>query len=133
MKERIVESIATVVAILAIFQGLIPTMPFSDPAMVIIVSATTMYLVTALAAWKQVLLIKADKAAMRNIILLAVVATIGGLNEVVGVVPITDTAGQWIRFGITFTTLVVSKVFVKGEGNDEDQPSEEEEIPLATQ
>ena len=113
MKKKLVGIFTVTVVFLTTFQGLIPSMPFKDPGTITLVSAITLYLVTALTVWKQTLSNQIDSVAKWPTIIVGVVATIGGLNDLVGLVPISEILGQWLRFGITFITAflnVLSKV-----------------------
>lgn len=113
MKQKLVGVFTVTVIFLTTFQGLIPSMPFQNPNTITIVSAITLYLVTALTVWKQNLSKQIDDVAKWPTIIVGIVATIGGLNDLVGLVPIPEIVGQWLRFGITFIVMflnVLSKV-----------------------
>ena len=113
MKQKLVGIFTVTVVFLTTFQGLIPSMPFNNPDTVTLISAVTLYLVTALTVWKQTLSNQIDSVAKWPTIIVGIVATIGGLNDLVGLVPISEILGQWLRFAITFITAflnVLSKV-----------------------
>jgi predicted anti-sigma-YlaC factor YlaD len=113
MKQKLVGVFTVTVIFLTTFQGLIPTLPFGNQAALTIVSAVTMYLVTAITIWKQILSKQIDDAAKWPTIIVGIIATIGGLNDLFSVVPISEILGQWLRFGITFIVMflnVLSKV-----------------------
>jgi len=93
------------VAIFTLFQGLIPSLPIPDTT---VVSAIVMFLVLALTAWRQAFSQIINNAALWPTIIIAAIATIGGLNDLFGVFSISDIAGQWIRFSITALTAVLN-------------------------
>ena len=93
------------VAIFTLFQGLIPSLPIPDTT---VVSAIVMFLVLALTAWRQAFSQIITNAALWPTIIIAAIATIGGLNDLFGVFSISDIAGQWIRFSITALTAVLN-------------------------
>lgn len=113
MKQKLVGVFTVAVIFLTTFQGLIPSIPFQDPVTLTIISAITLYLVTALTVWKQTLSRQISDAAKWPTIIVGIVATVGGLNDIIGVIHIPEMLGQWLRFGITFITMflnVLSKV-----------------------
>ena len=93
------------VAIFTLFQGLIPSLPIPDTT---VVSAIVMFLVLALTAWRQAFSRIINNAALWPTIIIAAIATIGGLNDLFDVFSISDIAGQWIRFSITALTAVLN-------------------------
>jgi hypothetical protein len=113
--SKIVNLFTLLVAILTIFQGLLPSMSaMITAATMTVVSAILMFLVSALTTWKQTLSTEVDNKALIPTILVAVVATLGGLNDLFNLVPIGAVTGQWIRFIITSVTAVLniaSKIF----------------------
>lgn len=113
MKQKLVGLFTVTVVFLTTFQGLIPSMPFQNPDTITLISAITLYLVTALTVWKQALSKQVDSVAILPTIIVGIIATIGGLNDLVGLVPISEILGQWLRFGITFIVMflnILSKV-----------------------
>ena len=96
--------------VLTLFQGLIPAMPISDTT---VTSAVVMFLVSGTTIWKQALSNEIDTNAIWPTIILAIIATFGGVNDLVKVFHFSDVTGQWIRFAITFITgalNILSKV-----------------------
>lgn len=72
-----------------------------------------MFLVSGLTTWKQFLSNEIDNAALKPTIIVAIIATIGGLNELFNVVHFSAVADQWVRFTITLITMflnVASKI-----------------------
>jgi len=112
-KSKVTTLFTLLVVFLTAFQGLIPTIPTNDAAVLSVVSAVTMFLVSGLTAWKQFLSNEIDNKAVNPTILVAILATVGGLNELFDVVHISALADQWVRFGITLITMflnVASKI-----------------------
>jgi len=95
------------------FQGVIPAMPIKDANTLTIISAITLFLVSGLTTWKQFLSNEIDNAAIKPTLIVAIVATLAGVNDVFNIVSIGEIANQWVRFGITLLTMflnVVSKI-----------------------
>jgi hypothetical protein len=107
-KSKVVNIFTLLVLALTAFQGLIPTMPLSNPATLTLVSAIVMFLVSALTAWKQALSVEIDNAGIWPTLIVAIVATIGGLNDLFQVIPFGQNTSQWVRFGITFLTMIIN-------------------------
>lgn len=109
-KAKLSNVFTVLVILFTTFQGLIPALPIPD---VTLISAITMFAVTALTAWKQFVSIEIDDAALYPTLIIALIATLGGLNDLFGVIHFGETASQWIRFGITFLIMflnVISKL-----------------------
>jgi len=101
------------VLFLTAFQFIIPQMPFKDPAITTTISAFTLYLVTALTVWKQNLSKQIDDVAKWPTIIVGITASVAGMADLLGVLPFTELADQWIRFGITSIVMflnILSKV-----------------------
>lgn len=115
MNSKLVNLFTLSVAILTIIQGLLPSMgAMVSATSMTIVSAILMFLVSGLTTWKQALSTEVQNKAMIPTIIVAIVATLGGLNDLFNMVPIGAVAGQWIRFIITSITAVLniaSKIF----------------------
>lgn len=107
-KNQLANVFTLLVLVLTTFQGLIPTMPITNQASITLISAVTMFLVTGLTAWKQYLSGGIDNAAMTPTLIVALVATLGGLNDLFTVVPLAATTAQWIRFGVTLLTMFLN-------------------------
>lgn len=101
-----IAKLLTVVALLLVtFQGLIPAIPLQNTTLI---SAVVMFLVTAVTAWKQYLSDEISNAGIRPTLFVAIIATLGGLNELFNVIHFSGTTGQWIRFAITFITAFIN-------------------------
>lgn len=96
------------VVLLTTFQGLIPAMPIGNPTVLTTVSAFTMFFVSALTVWKQFLSNEIDNKAMWPTLIVAIVATVGLLNDILNVVHLSGAVGQWVRFGITAVTMMLN-------------------------
>lgn len=99
----------TILTILALvfttIQGMIPSMPLSDSTAV---SAIVMFIVSGTTIWKQALSKEIDNSALIPTIMLAIAATLGGVNELLKLIPFSELTGQWIRFGITAVTALLN-------------------------
>lgn len=112
-RSKITTLFTLLVVFLTAFQGLIPTLPISNVSVIAAISAITMFLVSGLTTWKQFLSNEIDNAALKPTIIVAIIATIGGLNELFNVVHFSAVADQWVRFTITLITMflnVASKI-----------------------
>ena len=112
-RSKITTLFTLLVVLLTAFQGLIPTLPISNVSVIATISAITMFLVSGITTWKQFLSNEIDNAALKPTIIVAIIATIGGLNELFNVVHFSAVADQWVRFAITLITMflnVASKI-----------------------
>lgn len=114
MRSKIVNLLTIAVAFVTIFQGIVPSLPLQNAATLTVISSIAMFLASTLTIWKQRLSAEIDNKALWPTIIVAMIATFGGLNDLMGVFHFSAIAGQWIRFTITFITMslnLVSKVF----------------------
>jgi hypothetical protein len=113
--SKLINFFTLAVTVLTIIQGLLPSMSTMVAASTMtIISAVLLFLVSGLTTWKQALSTEVQNKAMIPTIIVAVVATLGGLNDMFNVIPISAVAGQWIRFvitGITAILNIASKIF----------------------
>jgi len=112
-KSKITTLFTLLVIFLTAFQGLIPTIPAASNSALAITSAVTMFVVSSLTIWKQYLSNEIDNKAAKPTIIVAIIATIGGANDLFDVVHFSHLADQWIRFFITLVTMflnVASKI-----------------------
>lgn len=107
-KSKITNIFTLLVLLGTAFQGLIPTIPLSNATTLTILSAITLFLVSGLTAWKQALSVEIRNHSLKPTIIVAIVATLGGLNDLFNVIPLSETANQWIRFVITLITLFLN-------------------------
>lgn len=109
-KTKLTDIFTLLVIVLTTFQGLIPTLPVSDTSVITILSAIIMFLVASLTAWKQLLSVEIRNGGLWPTIILGLIATIGGLNDVLNVLTIGQLTGQWIRFGITASLMILNMI-----------------------
>lgn len=98
-KAKLTNIFTLLVIMFTTFQGLIPALPIPD---VTLISAITLFAVTALTAWKQFVSIEIADNALYPTLVIAIVATLGGMNDLFGVIKFSEVTGQWIRFSVTF-------------------------------
>lgn len=102
-------NILTILSIaFGIFQTMLLTAPFHNPENLTIASAITIFIVSALTTWKQLLSVEIANKAIWPTITVAIIATLGGLTDLLGVFHLPDSSWQWIRWGITFVTAVLN-------------------------
>jgi len=108
MKDQNVNALTIIVGIVALIQGLVPTMPIQNPQTATIISAVLMFLATILTVWKQYGSDEIRNNATTPILIVAGIAIVGGLNDLFAVFPMSETASQWVRFGITAATAILN-------------------------
>ncbi len=105
VKSRLTNLFTALVLMLTTFQGLIPALPIGNT---VAISAIVMFLVSGLTAWKQYLSIEIDNIGLKPTLFVAILATLGGFNDLLNVIHVNETTGQWIRFGITFLAAFIN-------------------------
>lgn len=110
MRQKIVTLFTWIVVFFTAFQGMIPNLPIGNEATVTLISAITMFLVSSLTIWKQTLSKEINTEAIVPTLAVAIVATLGGLNELLGVFHFSEVVSQWLRFAITFITMGLNLV-----------------------
>lgn len=104
-RTNVVTIFTAIVIFLTGFQGMIPTLPIKNAEAITLISAITMFLVSSLTVWKQTLSKEINNDAVLPTLAVAVIATLGGLNDLLGVFHFSDIVSQWLRFTITFITM----------------------------
>jgi hypothetical protein len=104
-KSKWVNVFTLVVLFLTTFQGLIPALPMGN---IPVISGVVMFAVSALTAWKQYLSIEIDNSSLWPTLVVAFIATLGGLNDLFSVIQLSEATGQWVRFGITLVTAFLN-------------------------
>lgn len=121
-KKQLSDLFTLIVLVLTTFQGLIPAMPITNQGTITLISAVMMFLVTGFTAWKQYLSNEISNEAMGPTLFVALIATMGGLNDLFSLVPLGAVASQWIRFSITAITMILNlaskTIWPTGNGND---------------
>lgn len=103
--KKIVNALSILAIVFTAIQGVIPEMPIHDTT---IVSAVVMFLVTAFTIWKQALSKEIDNKALKATIIVAAIATLGGLNELFKAFPLSESVSQWLRFIVTSVIAVLN-------------------------
>jgi hypothetical protein len=107
-RKQITDLFTILVVILTTIQGLIPAMPLTNEHTITLVSAILIFLVSGITAWKQYLSSEIDTSALKPTLFIAIVATLGGLNDLFNVIPMNDVTAQWLRFGVTALTAAIN-------------------------
>lgn len=105
MNKKIVNFLSILAIALTAIQGMVPSMPITDTT---VVSAVLMFLVSGATIWKQALSKEIDNNALIPTIMLAIAATLGGVNDLLKLIPFSEITGQWIRFGVTASTALLN-------------------------
>lgn len=101
-KTNAIGVITIIVLLLTTLQGLIPTIPITNETTITIFSAVILFVVNGLTLIKNYLSIEINNVANKAALILLIVAILGGLNDLFGVISFSDTVSQWLRFGLTF-------------------------------
>lgn len=107
-KSNWVRNITAAVGFITVAQGFVVTMP-ANAETITLISAILIYLASILTALKQVLSveIKTRKALIGSAILF-LIATFGGIGDLLNVVNFGELTEQWIRFGVTGAILILN-------------------------
>lgn len=97
-----------ILVVLTTLQVAVPTYPISNPNTKAIIEAVFMFLVVGFTAWNQYLSVEIRNGAIWPTVILAVIATLGGLNDLINVVPMSATTSQWVRMGVSTVTTILS-------------------------
>jgi predicted anti-sigma-YlaC factor YlaD len=109
MKARVINWFTGLGIVLTVIQGLMPDLGKLLPSgTTVVISAILMFLASGVTVWKQALSTEIDNKALYPTIVVAIVATLGGLNQLFDLVKIADSTGQWIRFSITAVTMILN-------------------------
>lgn len=103
--KKVVNVLSILAVVFTAIQGMIPAMPLTDTTAV---SAIIMFLVSGTTIWKQALSKEIDSKALVPTIMLAIAASLGGVNELLKLIPFNEITGQWIRFGVTAATALLN-------------------------
>ena len=104
-KSKVTMLFTMLVLLFTTLQGLLPALPMGNTT---VLSAIIMFGVSGLTAWKQYLSIEIDNSSLWPTLIVAILATLGGLNDLVNLVHFNSVTGQWVRFGITFLTAFLN-------------------------
>ena len=107
-KETVLKWLTGLAVVLGSIQLLVPTMPVQDPSTLKWVSAILLFLTAGVTIWKQYLSDLISNSAATVTWVIAGLATIGALNELVDQVEINNAVAQWVRFGVTALTVVLN-------------------------
>lgn len=97
-----------ILVFLTTVQAVIPQTPITNPSTKALVEAVFMFLVVGFTAWKQYLSVEIRNGAIWPTIILAVIATFGGLNDLINVIPMSDVTSQWVKLSVSTLTVMLS-------------------------
>jgi hypothetical protein len=110
-KNKWADILTWTISILGSFQFALTIVPGATPAFVAIGGTVIMFLVNGLTGLKQYLSAMINEGkAMTPTLFIFIIATLGGLNELFDVVPMSEIAKQWVKFIITFSLMVLNLV-----------------------
>lgn len=108
MNSKTINLLTALVIIVTAFQGIIPAMPLNNPTTITIISSVAMFVVSTLTVLKQYFSAEIGNKALNPTLWVAALAIIGGINELIKVLPMSELTSQWVRFGITFLTMAIN-------------------------
>lgn len=88
----------------------IPSYPIESPTVKAIVGAIFMFLVVGLTAWKQYLSVEIRNTAIWPTLIIALIATLQGLNDLIDAIPFSVTTSTWIKIGISTLAMIFSLI-----------------------
>lgn len=97
-----------ILVFLTTVQAVVPQMPITNPNTKAIIEAIFMFLVVGFTAWKQYLSVEIRNAAIWPTVIVALVATLGGLNDLINVIPLSDVGSQWVRLIVSTVSVMLS-------------------------
>lgn len=97
-----------ILVFLTTVQAVVPQMPITNPNTKAILEAIFMFLVVGFTAWKQYLSVEIRNAAIWPTIIIALIATLGGLNDLLNVIPMSDVTSQWVRLAVSTISVMLS-------------------------
>ena len=101
---NILTAIATVVGVL---QTTLTTPPFSV-SVVFIFGAVLTYSILVLTAWKQFLSNDISDTGAHVTIIIAIIATVAGLVDLIPIFKVQPLVAQWIKWGISIVVLILN-------------------------
>lgn len=108
------DSIAKLLGVLVLFftgvQGFVTIAPFQDAHTAVVVGAIFVYLGSACTIWQQFLSSKTDNVSIWPTAIVAVIATIAGVLDLLKVINIDPVTGQWIRFSVSVVTMLLGQI-----------------------
>lgn len=115
MREKVVNWLTGIVIGLTVLQSMVPQIVslVHNELFSTILSASIMFLVSALTNWKQALSCEIDNKALWPTRIVAAIAIVGAFNQWFEVIPFSPMVAQVLRLVITFTTMclnLISKV-----------------------
>lgn len=109
-RNKIVTLLTLVTALVTAFQGVIPALPITNTSTITLISASAVFAALLLTVWKQYLSKEIANDALMPTLFVAIIASMGGLNEWLNALHFSEAVSQWLRFGITFATLALNMV-----------------------
>lgn len=112
-KLKLASLFTVIVTVLATAQGTFLTNPPFTENAIFVASTVITYLIMALTAWKQYLSPEISQAGIKVTLIAAIVATLAGLGDLVGIFKVSETTAQWIKWGISLVVMVLN-IWSKG-------------------
>lgn len=109
-RSELTRVFTVILVVLTTIQAAVPTYPIQSESTKAIVEAVFMFLVVGLTAWKQYLSVEIRNGAIFPTIAIALIASLGGLNDLINVIPFSAVTSQWIRLGISTAATVLSLI-----------------------
>lgn len=107
-RSQLTRLITVVLVFLTTWQATIPNFPIDNPNTKAIIEAVFMFAVVGLTAWMQYLSVEIRNGALFPTLAIFLIAILGGLNDLINVIPLSAVASQWVRLGISSLASIFS-------------------------
>lgn len=107
-RSQLTRLITLVLVFLTTWQATIPNFPIDNPNTKAIIEAVFMFVVVGLTAWMQYLSVEIRNGALFPTLAIFLIAILGGLNDLINVIPLSALASQWVRLGISSLASIFS-------------------------
>lgn len=107
-RSEITRLFTGILVFLTVVQTAVPQMPITNPNTKAIIEAIFMFLVVGFTAWKQYLSVEIRNAAIWPTVIIAFIATLGGLNDLINIIPMSEVTSQWVRLSVSTISVMLS-------------------------
>ena len=109
-RSQLTRLITVLLVFLTTAQAAVPNFPIQSASTKAIIEAVFMFLVVGLTAWLQYLSVEIRNGALFPTLAIFLIALLGGLNDLINVIPLSDVTGQWIRLGVSSLSTIISLI-----------------------
>lgn len=109
-RSEVTRLLTVLLVVFTTIQTGIPSYPIENPTTKAIIGAVFMFLVVGLTAWKQYISVEIRNAAIWPTLIIALIATLQGLNDLIEAIPFSVNTSTWIKIGISTLAMIFSLV-----------------------